>query len=147
MAPNSTFVQKAKFWLKATPKSKTKSKISKCFLSMSKSKIIWRLLGFAFSVLPNYSIRLPPFNENKILLLMNKGKILQVRKVSNRAEYWKIVQVFFFYKRLSTRFWWITGKYCESEKFQIEQNTGKFSKCFFFYERLSTAPKASFFQK
>ena len=88
--------------------------------------------------LPNYSIRLP-----------------QVRKVSNRAEYWKILQVFFFIdvfphafekkiKRGLTRFWWIKGKYCKSEKFQIGQNPGKFSKCFFLNKRLSTAPKASF---
>ena len=27
---------------------------------------------------------------------MNNGNILQVRKVLNRAEYWKIFQVFFF---------------------------------------------------
>ena len=51
MAPNSTFVKKAKFWLKAMPKSKTKSKISRRFLSTPKSKIIWWLLGFALSVL------------------------------------------------------------------------------------------------
>ena len=37
--------------------------------------------------LPNYLIRFPPFNENNIL---------QVRKVSNRAKYLKIFQVFFF---------------------------------------------------
>ena len=102
---------------------------------------IFQVFFFSINVFPLHQKRfffknnasfLKKNKKTSYTLLMNNWKILQVRKDFNRAESWKIFEVFFFNKRPKSL-----------QQGRILENF----ELFFFNKRLSTAPKASFFQK
>ena len=70
--------------------------------------------------------QLPEWHRGHSFKMAKYWKIFQVffyRRLSTVPKgffFWKWCKLFkFFLKRRLTRFWWITEKYCKSEKFQI----------------------------